>query len=137
MIAIVCIDNKGGMLFNDRRQSQDRVLRKRILSRAAGEELWMNAYSAKQFLADGSVDIRVDEAFLQNAPESALCFVETEPLAPVLARLEGLILCKWNRAYPADVFLDVQPESAGMHLVDSAEFPGSSHEKITMEEYRR
>ena len=36
MIAVVCIDDKGGMLFNRRRQSQDRLLREDLL-REAGE----------------------------------------------------------------------------------------------------
>ena len=50
MKIIVCVDNQNGMMFNHRRQSQDRVLRKRILELTGGEKLWMNAYSQKQFL---------------------------------------------------------------------------------------
>jgi len=36
MIAVVCVDDRGGMLFNRRRQSQDRVLRGDLLALAAG-----------------------------------------------------------------------------------------------------
>lgn len=50
MKIIVCVDNQNGMMFNHRRQSQDRVLRKRILELTGGKKLWMNAYSQKQFL---------------------------------------------------------------------------------------
>lgn len=50
MKIIVCVDNQNGMMFNHRRQSQDRVLRKRIMELTGGKKLWMNAYSQKQFL---------------------------------------------------------------------------------------
>ena len=49
MKIIVCVDNQNGMMFNHRRQSQDRVLRKRIMELTGGKKLWMNAYSQKQF----------------------------------------------------------------------------------------
>ena len=49
MILIAAADDSYGMMFNHRRQSQDRVLRQRMLELTAGHTLWMNAYSAKQF----------------------------------------------------------------------------------------
>ena len=36
MIVIACVDDRMGMLFNRRRQSQDAALRQRLLERAAG-----------------------------------------------------------------------------------------------------
>ena len=38
MKIIVCVDNQNGMMFNHRRQSQDCVLRKRILELTGGNE---------------------------------------------------------------------------------------------------
>ena len=66
MIAAVCIDDNSGMLFNHRRQSQDRILREDLLREAAGGPLWVNAYSAKQFREppDG---LRVSPDFLSEA----------------------------------------------------------------------
>ena len=49
MIVMVCVDDKNGMMFNKRRQSQDRVLRQHMLELAGDKKLWMNAYSRKQF----------------------------------------------------------------------------------------
>ena len=49
MILAVCIDDRNGMLFNGRRQSQDRVLREDLVREAGGGPLWMSAYSARQF----------------------------------------------------------------------------------------
>ena len=53
MILIVCVDDHNGMMFNHRRQSQDRILRGDILELAEGKILWMDAYSKKQFVEEG------------------------------------------------------------------------------------
>ena len=89
MKIIVCVDNQNGMMFNHRRQSQDRVLRKRILELTGGEKLWMNAYSQKQFLqVSGNMpkeqeqpgqlgqsgQIQADEAFLEKAAAGRVLF---------------------------------------------------------------
>ena len=37
MILITCVDDAGGLLFNNRRQSQDRILRKEILAQVSGQ----------------------------------------------------------------------------------------------------
>lgn len=134
MIAIVCIDDKGGMLFNHRRQSQDRLLRADLLREAAGRPVWLNAYSARQF-DDPPENLRVAEDFLDRAGRGELCFVEDRDLSPWLGKLEGVILYRWNRTYPADLRLTLPLE--GWALERREEFPGSSHEKITKEVYRR
>ena len=66
MILIACVDDNLGMLFNNRRQSMDSVLRGRILTMCAGKKLWMNAYSRKQFNTDAE-GITVDENFMAKA----------------------------------------------------------------------
>ena len=58
MILIVCVDDNKGMMFNHRRQSQDRVLRRHILDRVGDAKLWMNGYSAKMFEKDESEQVR-------------------------------------------------------------------------------
>ena len=47
MIVMVCVDNQNGMMFNHRRQSQDRGLRRRMCEIAGNDDgkFWMNAYS--------------------------------------------------------------------------------------------
>lgn len=131
MKIVVTVDDKDGMMFNKRRQSQDRVLKDRILQLAKGSVLWMNQYTAKQF--ERADIVRVDEGFLRKAGQGEYCFVEDQSLLSVADQIEEMVILKWNRSYPADRFLDVKPESKGFTCRYMEEFPGSSHEKITME----
>lgn len=80
MKLICCIDNHGGMMFNHRRQSQDREVRRDILSYVGSGVLWMNAYSFKQFCSEHSdtqyYQIHVAENFISKAGPDDYCFVE-------------------------------------------------------------
>ena len=133
MYVIVCTDDNLGMLFNRRRQSQDRILREYLLGLARGRVFYMNAYSAKQF--EDAPMIQVSENFLEKAGKDDFCFVETNSLKDYADRIEGLILCKWNREYPADHYLDLDYSSWTLQYTE--EFPGSSHEKITVEVFKK
>lgn len=137
MKVIVAIDDGGGMMFNCRRQSQDRVLRERILRLSDGAPLWMNAYTRKQFDDTAAERIRVDEDFLSKAADGDFCFVENAAVAPALDRVERVILFRWNRAYPSDLRFDVDVSAPPWTLVRTEDFPGYSHEKITEEVYER
>lgn len=135
MNVIVCVDDRLGMLFNKRRQSQDQVLRKHLLELCGGSPLKMNAYSAKQFAALPPEQIAVSEEFLSQAEENDWCFAEDQSLLPWAENINRLVLCRWNRSYPGDFFLDLPLDR--FHLVSAEEFPGSSHEKITLEVYEK
>lgn len=132
MYAIVCTDENQGMLFNHRRQSQDRILREYLCKLTAGHPFFMNSYSAKQF--EDFSPIQVSEDFLQKAGDDDFCFVEDQKLSPYASRIGALVLCRWNREYPADFHLDL--DYSAWTLIYSEEFPGSSHEKITVEVYK-
>ena len=41
MIIAVCVDDKGGMLFNNRRQSRDRAQQVDLLSLCGEKKLWI------------------------------------------------------------------------------------------------
>ena len=135
MTVIVCVDDKMGMMFGRRRQSKDRVLIRHITEAAAaqGKNIWMNAYSAGMFAECGEQQIEVDEDFLSHAPEDALCFVEDKPLAPYADSIDRIILYRWNRRYPGNLFFDLPLET--YTLESSTEFPGYSHDTITEEIY--
>ncbi|MBR4211557.1 MAG: ribonuclease Z [Oscillibacter sp.] len=137
MNIIAVIDDGGGLMFNRRRQSQDRILRERILRLSDGARLWMNAYTRKQFDDIDPERVSVDEDFLQKAADGDYCFVENVPVLPVLDRVERLFLFRWNRAYPSDLKFDLDLSAPGWNLLETDEFPGYSHEKITEEVYVR
>ena len=135
MYLIYCVDDKGGLSFGGRRQSRDRVVRADLLKMTAGKALWMSPASRRQFTEPEGERITVSEEFLSEAGKGDFCFVEDRPARPWLARTEGIILYQWNRVYPADRYLDVQPLKEGFHLEKTEEFPGYSHETITKEVY--
>ena len=131
MYVIVPIDNRMGMGFNGRRQSRDRALNDYLLKLSQGKKLWMAPGSSDLF--QNAPDIMISEDFLSQAGPEDLCFAENRSLLPFFDQIQGIILCKWNRDYPGDFFLDLDPR--GWHLRHREEFPGSSHEKLTIEVY--
>lgn len=135
MVLAVCVDDNMGMLFNNRRQSQDREVRRQLLEEAGEHTLWMNAYSGKQF-ADAGANVRIDEDFLSKAQPGDWCFMERFPEEGGKAffeNIEQILLFRWNRSYPADVYFDFSPEK--WKLAERQDFKGYSHETITKEVY--
>ena len=133
MIVIICLDNNLGMMFNNRRQSRDAVLINKINELTKNNVLWMSNYSSSLFLK--STNILIDEDFLSKASASDFCFVEGMKLSAFEEKIEKLIVFKWNCTYPYDVVFDIDLRQ--WNLVNSTDFEGKSHEKITMEVYSK
>ena len=133
MNIIVCIDKNGGMMFGGRRQSQDSVLREKVLEITNGSRLLMNSYSAKQFEAVES--IIVDEDFLSKANQGEFCFVEEVEISA--ENVESFYIFNWNRKYPGDLFFNVDLKAEGFKKIKKEDFRGNSHDKITLEIYSR
>ncbi len=138
MKIILCIDDKNGMMFNKRRQSQDRLLREQMLQITSPASLWMSEYSAKQFsdILGDEPRIQVSNDFLSMIPAEAYCFIEDAAL-PAPETVDTLILYRWNRHYPSDRKFDWDLAALGFTLQGTSDFPGSSHEVITEEIYIR
>lgn len=132
MHLIVCLDERDGMLFNNRRQSRDRMLRQWLQALVGEGRLWMNGYSARQF--EETAGITVDEDFLEKADGCAYCFVENADITPFAGRVSDITVYRWNTVYPADTRFPwaLFPTR---QLVHSTEFAGSSHDVITEEVY--
>ena len=137
MIAVVCLDDKNGMCFNHRRQSRDACLRSRVIAMARGSRLWMTPYSAEQFAGEDNGTICVSEACLEKAGKGDYVFVEDRALAPFAEKLEKLVVFRWNRTYPGDRYFDLDLSGGQWHKTETGDFPGKSHERITMEVYAR
>ena len=130
---IACVDGRNGMAFHNRRQSRDRLARWDILKEAGRAPLWVNAVTARQFTDGQQSRLRIDEAFLDRAGSGEFCFVEDRSVKPYETRIEQVILYRWNRAYPADLYWDLPLD--GWTLERREEFPGYSHKIITKEVY--
>lgn len=133
MNIILCIDKNSGMMFMGKRQSQDKVLREKILEMTNGSRLLMSSYSAKQF--ENTEKIIVDDDFLNNANQGDFCFVEDKELTA--ENVENFYVFNWNRKYPADLFFSVDLKAEGFKKIKKEEFQGNSHDKITLEIYSK
>ena len=133
MKLIFCIDDKKGMMFFGKRQSQDSVLREWIINHTAESNLWLSTYSAKQF--SDQTNFVVDDNYIANATVGDFCFIEDKGYS--LDNVSEIILCKWNRKYQADKVFDIDLKANGFKKVSSEDIKGSSHDKITIETYKK
>ena len=133
MKLIFCVDDNNGMMFNNRRQSQDSALRERAAALSSQSVLWMSEYSAKQF--GEAENYRADNDYMSKAADEDFCFVED--LDYSLDNCSEVVLYKWNRHYPADRYFESDLKSLGFSLFSKKEFAGSSHKKITEEIYKK
>jgi len=136
MKLIVCLDDNKGMMFNDRRQSRDRVLIDDVVCMAKGKRLYIAEYS-KTLFEGIDANIVIDDGMLDVAEEGDLCFVENKSLCAYACRAEEIIIYRWNRSYPYDLAFDVDMKKEGFEIVSSEDIAGYSHDKITKEIYKR
>ena len=123
MVLIVCLDDDNGMMFNNRRQSKDALVRKRILELVGDNKIWMSEYSKGQFAEEILI--------CKNISEADYVFAEN-PDDIIDVEFDKVIVYRWNRRYPADRSLTIE----GKTIVGTYEFAGNSHEKITEEIYQ-
>ena len=159
MRIIVCVDNRMGMCFNGRRVSRDRVVSGDILEMTRENVLWMAPGAEKLFAEalkakeeedqefgrgkkiqnagrmENEKMWKIDRDFLEKAKAEDFCLVEAENLTGSEEKIEEIVLYKWNRDYPADLFFKV--DLSKWKLKERKEFSGYSHEKITREIYSR
>ena len=147
MKLIICVDDNFGMMFNKRRQSQDRLLREKIVMLCKDSVLWMNDYTSSQFQngieqivklkQQYHCDIRVDNDMLIYAIQHDYCFIENKTIThDMMQSVHEIILVKWNRDYPSDMFFNKEYLNDFM-LKDTMNFEGYSHDEITIERYKR
>lgn len=134
MHIIVCVDETNGMMFNNRRQSQDRILREKVIELCKDSRLLMNEYSARQF-ADYS-QIIVSNDYLSLAGENDYCFIE-DGILPPTEQIQSVVRFNWNRRYPSDVSFNFDLKQNGFKCQITEEFVGFSHEKITLEIFKK
>ena len=75
--------------------------------------------------------------FWKQCTENGFCLVEDKLLNNYINKINNIIIYKWNRIYPSDLYFDINLISNSWELLETKEFEGSSHEKITRIIYRR
>lgn len=137
MKLIVCLDERGGMEFNKRRQSRDSRLIEDMLSLvlASHSSLYISEYSRPLFPEDADVVVVSDLSSPLNEPSEDYCFMEKKLPSLDSFQLSEVVIYNWNRHYPSDVRFDL--DMSGFALCETKEFEGSSHEKITREVYKK
>ena len=125
----VCTDVRGGMMFNNRRQSRDRALISELVGSTDGR-IYISAYSRLLF------EEYIDRVVICDDPvfeceQNGFCFVEDTQIIPHLEYISRFIIYNWNKKYPFDRSLGFEVEKAGFIKESELEFSGSSHKKIT------
>ena len=127
MTLILWAGKNGEMLFNRRRCSRDRAVIADILTIYAVDQICVSAYSAPLFAGARMIDS------LEEAKKDVL-FLEDLPLSLALTMADKLIVYRFDRVYPANVYLEIPND---FQLRKSTEFAGFSHDKITREVYEK
>ena len=127
MTLYICLDDRNGLQFNKRRQSRDSAVLEDIRSRLSGP-LLITPFSEKL--------IREAEIPYVLPPETAGdCFAEEVP--ETRENIGRVVIYRWNRHYPSDLRWEPDLAALGFTLRETAQFPGTSHEKITREVHER
>ena len=135
MYLIVCVDEKKGMLFNNRRQSQDKTLIEHILNKTKQSKLWINSFSESLFTDIGMKHVIVDDKFIEKINEDEYCFVENIEPNMFENKIDKIILYNWNRQYPADKYFNIPLDK--WTVESENQLSGNSHEVITEQIYVR
>lgn len=134
MILVVCLDDSLGMMFNNRRQSRDRILIADLVRYADGRTVRVSPYSAPLFPEDTPALSVVSDP--QNVAEQGeLYFCEEHDPVQIADRVEEIVIYRWNRLYPSDLRFTL--DLGKFTLVGTECFVGSSHEKITKEIWKK
>ena len=133
MNIIVCVDKSNGMMFNNRRQSQDKELITKVMEISSDARLFMNEYSLSMFSEQENITTCKD--FLLQAQAGDFCFIENDDIPS--ENIEDIYIFNWNRDYPADAYFTFDLKLNGFKRIKKEDFVGYSHKKITLEVYRR
>ena len=132
MTLVFCTDDNSGVAFNDRRQSRDSKLIDDLYQ--TFESVLIGEYSAPLF-AGRPATLCADP--VAQARERDAVFLEKTDTAALLDKADELVIYKWNRRYPADLYFTGDPAACGFSLSEESDFVGSSHEQITRQVWRR
>lgn len=125
----LCMDKDGGLSFFGKRQSTDREVRAKLLQMT--DKLLVDEYTAGQFSEDQDISKIVVTNNWKIVPD-AFVFIERDDIPE---DTDTLIIFNWHRKYAADRRFNF--DLSGWKRVKKEDFKGYSHDKITMEIYKK
>lgn len=134
MKIIVCTDKRGGMMFNFRRQSSDRLVMEDIKKHVGGASVRVSRYSEKLFSESGVRFSSFDNP-LDGAGEEDYCFVEDVDITPYEEKIDTVVIYNWNEKYPFDKSFTT--DMSKFKKVCSEKFVGYAHDKVIKEVFKR
>lgn len=124
MTIILCMDDKNGISFNNRRQSRDKILIEDVMKNN-------NVYILNHSFALFS-EYSVKKVNNENElPHDAVYFHEITDPTRIMDKFDTVIIYRWNRYYPSDIQFDLKTDL--YKKIFEEDFIGSSHDKITKE----
>ena len=136
MRLVICVEDRGGMAFNKRRVSRDKLMISDFAEYAGDSAVFIEPYSEELF-SEVSLNIILSENPSKFAENCDFVFIERQSPRIFAEAASEIVIYKWNRRYPFDVAMDFSPESLGFKLESTLDFEGNSHDKITREVYKR
>lgn len=142
MRCYLCLDDRNGLSFNGRRESRDKRVIEDIVKevKSSKKRLLIENYSLELFEDYGftkEIELRIVEAFDESMGlmlEEADVF--TELWSPEGKGFDEYIIYRWNREYPYDKTFEEKLEEK-FKLIETVDFVGTSHEKITKEIWKK
>ena len=136
MRLIVCLDERRGMAFAERRQSKDRRVTEDIVRELDGGVLYISPYSEKLFKDhDVRLEVAPDPIAAARGVVGATVFLENLPAPREPAGIDAVTLYLWGETYPADLTFDM--ELSAFRRRGTFTFKGNSHDNITKEIYTK
>ena len=136
MKLVICVDDRGGMLFNKRRVSRDKLMILDLAEYVGDGTLFIDPYSEELF-SEVCLNMIISENPIKFAEDGDFVFVERCEPRPFAERASEIVIYKWNRRYPFDMAMDFSPEELGFKLASVFEFQGNAHDKIIREVYTK
>ena len=134
MKLIFCTDERGGMAFNKRRVSRDKLMIADLAEYVGDEIIYAEPYSEELF-SGTPLNLICSSSPERSAEEGEFVFLETRSPKEAAQDAEELIIYNWQRRYPFDTAMGFRPEELGFKLKSRLEFKGNSHDLIIREVY--
>lgn len=135
MILIFTLDDDNGTNLAGKRQSRDRVVGEKIIT-LADNNLYILQKTASFFKNNDMSDVPCAIwSDLWQLPKQAVFFAEAPVPTAIMEQAEKIYVFRWNRRYPSLEQDRVNLDGYNKTIIE--EFPGHSHDKITLEVYTK